>query len=210
MTIVTIPVEFDTPVTNTFHPETVVGSHATLWGDLDDATYVEFWRSRREGVGVAGGAASGITAPHAGLALSDVTLFARLEILNELDATSVGGVGVNVQRASDDSFLGSLFPVAQPDTLATIYELTDWTFIPDHDGALAEMGAALPDGLRLQLVRFVPGGEDAGVLDGDWGMRAYEFALIFSTAGYSPLRRYPRTYNRHYPHTPNRRAGKSY
>lgn len=84
------------------------------------------------------------------------------------------------------------------------YQL-DWSFSQDPGDKAALIG----DGLRLDLGMYVAGA--AGDPHLNW-IDLFEVRLLVAgmRSGINPLRRYPRSYNRHYPKAANRRVGKSY
>lgn len=202
MTTVRVVPALTTIANNPNHPATIVGDPTMLWGDSDDGTYVEFWRSAVTDTGGAGGSATGFTPPQAALTLDAATLYARLELFDDGNATATGGVYVDVQRASDGRYLGEFAPVTQPATLGVIVDITDWTFDEAYPGALGDMGAAVPDGLQLILSR----GGAGEIVPAPWGygLRAFELNLLLTSTAVATPRPY-RARQRLYPIAPARR-----
>jgi hypothetical protein len=201
-------------VTDTaYKPAVLIGGDSSL-GDESDATYAEQWLSRREGVGE-GALVIADFDPYVG-GVGSVALRMRFEVANELGATGTrffmaayhDGEEVGLYHPPDD-------PVGFPSAPSTgvIYDISGWLFEQTSD--TVTLAEALISGLEIRTRRIV-GSDDDGVSDADWMIRVYELNLLVAAALAPPLRRYPPVNNggfgptRHWPRSPNRRAGKSY
>lgn len=179
------------------HPVIVSGDPATLWGDSDDSTYVEFWRDA-----VSGGAATGqLVADPA--TYQSATLYVRAMLMVSGNATESANVlAVDVSSNDTAQFFGSYLADPQPTTGDVILDLDSWAWYEDYPDAMTDMLAALTTsgGLKLDLSR---GSSEAVAAPYEYGMRAYEFNFVVTTSG-GIIRSY-RARQRLYPIAPARR-----